>query len=140
MDTTIECSFVQEKDVYTVQMGTDSVEDIVFDYRGVPENERSGNSTKLLLAAVMSCFCGSLRAAMVARNIPFSSIRAHARAVKRRNEVGAFRIASVELDITADVDRNFLKEFEHCAKIVKSCTIAGSLMDGMDVVHHIRTA
>ena len=60
--------------------------------------------------------------------------------VKRRNEVGAFRIASVELDITADVDRNFLKEFEHCAKIVKSCTIAGSLMDGMDVVHHIRTA
>ena len=67
MSQSIQVSFVQEGDVYTVHTGSPVLKDIVMDYTGVPETERGGNSSTLLIAAALSCFCGSIRAALVAR-------------------------------------------------------------------------
>ncbi len=69
MSQSIQVSFVQEGDVYTVHTGSSVLKDIVMDYTGVPETERGGNSSTLLIAAALSCFCGSIRAALVARGI-----------------------------------------------------------------------
>ena len=71
MSQSIQVSFVQEGDVYTVHTGSSVLKDIVMDYTGVPETERGGNSSTLLIAAALSCFCGSIRAALVARGGPF---------------------------------------------------------------------
>ena len=65
MSQSIQVSFVQEGDVYTVHTGSSVLKDIVMDYTGVPETERGGNSSTLLIAAALSCFCGSIRAALV---------------------------------------------------------------------------
>ena len=71
MSQSIQVSFVQEGDVYTVHTGSSVLKDIVMDYTGVPETERGGNSSTLLIAAALSCFCGSIRAALVARGVPY---------------------------------------------------------------------
>ena len=60
MSQSIQVSFVQEGDVYTVHTGSSVLKDIVMDYTGVPETERGGNSSTLLIAAALSCFCGSI--------------------------------------------------------------------------------
>ena len=51
MSQSIQVSFVQEGDVYTVHTGSSVLKDIVMDYTGVPETERGGNSSTLLIAA-----------------------------------------------------------------------------------------
>lgn len=56
MSQSIQVSFVQEGDVYTVHTGSPVLKDIVMDYTGVPETERGGNSSTLLIAAALSCF------------------------------------------------------------------------------------
>ena len=61
MSQSIQVSFVQEGDVYTVHTGSPTLKDIVMDYTGIPETERGGNSSALLIAAALSCFCGSIR-------------------------------------------------------------------------------
>ena len=61
MSQSIQVSFVQEGDVYTVHTGSSVLKDIIMDYTGVPETERGGNSSTLLIAAALSCFCGSIR-------------------------------------------------------------------------------
>ena len=42
MSQSIQVSFVQEGDVYTVHTGSSVLKDIVMDYTGVPETERGG--------------------------------------------------------------------------------------------------
>ena len=56
MSQRIQVSFVQEGDVYTVHTGSPVLKDIVMDYTGIPETERGGNSSALLIAAALSCF------------------------------------------------------------------------------------
>ena len=91
MSQSIQVSFVQEGDVYTVHTGSSVLKDIVMDYTGVPETERGGNSSTLLIAAALSCFCGSIRAALVARGVPFRAIRAQGTGTKEPNADGAMR-------------------------------------------------
>ena len=92
MSQSIQVSFVQEGDVYTVHTGSSVLKDIVMDYTGVPETERGGNSSTLLIAAALSCFCGSIRAALVARGVPFRAIRAQGTGTKEPNADGAMRL------------------------------------------------
>ena len=104
MSQEIQIGFVQEGDRYTIQTGSAVLGDIVMDYSGYPEDARGGNSSILLLSAALSCYCGSIRAALVARDVPFRAIRATARGVKRMNAEGAMRLAEIAIDVAVDVD------------------------------------
>ena len=99
MSQSIQVSFVQEGDVYTVHTGSSVLKDIVMDYTGVPETERGGNSSTLLIAAALSCFCGSIRAALVARGVPFRAIRAQGTGTKEPNADGAMRLVGIDIDV-----------------------------------------
>ena len=132
MSQEIQIGFVQEGDRYTIQTGSAVLGDIVMDYSGYPEDARGGNSSILLLSAALSCYCGSIRAALVARDVPFRAIRATARGVKRMNAEGAMRLAEIAIDVAVDV--------EHCARIVKHCLITASLLEGIAVTHAVRKA
>lgn len=136
MSQSIQVSFVQEGDVYTVHTGSSVLKDIVMDYTGVPETERGGNSSTLLIAAALSCFCGSIRAALVARGVPF-------RATGRGNEQepnadGAMRLVGIDIDVTVDADEAYAAKVDHCAKIVKNCLITASIFEGINVSHSVR--
>lgn len=136
----IEVCFEQRGDVYTVHTGSPVLGDIVMDYSGMAEDQRGGNSSILLISAALSCYCGSLRAALVARGVPFRSMKATGRGVKQQNSAGANRLASLSIDVAIDVDDCWLPQLEHCIRIVKNCLITGSLMDGIAVTHHAHRA
>ena len=111
MSQSIQVSFVQEGDVYTVHTGSSVLKDIVMDYTGVPETERGGNSSTLLIAAALSCFCGSIR---------------------------AMRLVGIDIDVTVDADEAYATKVDHCAKIVKNCLITASIFEGINVSHSVR--
>ena len=115
MSQSIQVSFVQEGDVYTVHTGSSVLKDIIMDYTGVPETERGGNSSTLLIAAALSCFCGSIRAAL-----------------------GAMRLVGINIDVTVDADEAYAAKVDHCAKIVKNCLITASIFEGINVSHSVR--
>ena len=94
MSQEIEVRFEQKGDVYTVHTGSPVLGDIVMDYSGYPEDARGGNSSILLISAALSCFCGSVRAALVARGVPFRSLQAVGKGVKTMNEQGSMRLSS----------------------------------------------
>ena len=130
MSQSIQVSFVQEGDVYTVHTGSSVLKDIVMDYTGVPETERGGNSSTLLIAAALSCFCGSIRAALVAR--------AQGTGTKEPNADGAMRLVGIDIDVTVDADEAYAAKVDHCAKIVKNCLITASIFEGINVSHSVR--
>ena len=138
MSQSIQVSFVQEGDVYTVHTGSSVLKDIVMDYTGVPETERGGNSSTLLIAAALSCFCGSIRAAHVARGVPFRAIRAQGTGTKEPNADGAMRLVGIDIDVTVDADEAYAAKVDHCAKIVKNCLITASIFEGINVSHSVR--
>lgn len=140
MSQEIEVTFVQQGDIYTLHTGSPVLGDIVMDYSGFPEDARGGNSSILLLSAALSCYCGSLRAALVARDIPFRSLRGTARGVKRMNAAGAMRLAEIALEVAVDVDDAAAPGLEHCAAVVKHCLITASLFEGIAVTHSVRRA
>ena len=133
MSQSIQVSFVQEGDVYTVHTGSSVLKDIVMDYTGVPETERGGNSSTLLIAAALSCFCGSIRAALVARGV-----RAQGTGTKEPNADGAMRLVGIDIDVTVDADEAYAAKVDHCAKIVKNCLITASIFEGINVSHSVR--
>ncbi len=140
MSQEIEVSFVQEGDVYTIHTGSSILGDIIMDYSGYPEDARGGNSSILLISSALSCYCGSMRAALVARGIPFRSLKAVGKGKKRTNDQGATRLSSLSIDVAVDIDDTWLPQLEHCAKIVKHCLITASLMDGVMVTHSVHKA
>ena len=133
MSQSIQVSFVQEGDVYTVHTGSSVLKDIVMDY-----TERGGNSSTLLIAAALSCFCGSIRAALVARGVPFRAIRAQGTGTKEPNADGAMRLVGIDIDVTVDADEAYAAKVDHCAKIVKNCLITASIFEGINVSHSVR--
>ena len=123
MSQSIQVSFVQEGDVYTVHTGSSVLKDIVMDYTGVPETERGGNSSTLLIAAALSCFC---------------AIRAQGTGTKEPNADGAMRLVGIDIDVTVDADEAYAAKVDHCAKIVKNCLITASIFEGINVSHSVR--
>ncbi len=140
MSQEIQVKYVQEGDVYTILTGSPVLGNIVMDYSGYPEEARSGNSSILLLSAALSCYCGSIRAALLARDVPFHRIQATATGYKRLNGQGVTRLAEISLDVTVDVDDEYVPKLEHCARIVKHCLITASLFEGITVHHSVRRA
>lgn len=140
MSREIVVQFVQEGDVCTIHTGSPVLGDIVMDYSGYPEDARGGNSSILLLSAALSCYCGSIRAALVGRDIPFRAIRATAKGIKRPNADGAMRLASIDISVAVEADEAYAEKVDHCAAIIKQCLITASLFEGIDVKHSVRRA
>ena len=76
MDSTFEVSYEQRQGIATIRTDVGVIGEIVMDSRNVPREKRGGNASALLVAAALTCFCGTLREALEARNIPFHSIHA----------------------------------------------------------------
>lgn len=138
MEGVFEVTYEQSGGVAAIRTDVGVIGEIVMDSRNVPAEKRGGNASALLVAAALTCFCGTLREALEARNIPFRVIRATGRGMKKNNEFGAMRLASLDIDAVVDVDDDYAEALAHCIAIVRECMITASLADGIKVTQHAR--
>ena len=138
MEKEFEVSYVQQNDVVKIQANSGVLREIVIDSRNVPPENRGGNASTLLVASALTCFCGTLREALEARNIPFRRIKATGKGVKKDNSVGTVRLTNLDINVIVDIDDQYAEALEHCIHIVKGCMITNSLMEGITVNHNIQ--
>ena len=117
---------------FTVRTGHPLLGDIHADYRTVGPDQRLGPARAFLVTAALDCFCGTLNAALLARDVQYKRIVGTGRAEKQEKDGVSF-VTAVDLNIRVEVDEADRETLEHCLKIVKGCLITRSLMEGMEV-------
>lgn len=124
---------------FTIKTGHPLLGDIHGDFDKVSPDRRQGTARALLVSAALDCFCGSLNAALLARDVQYHRIVGTGRA-ERVERDGLSFVSKVTLDVRVDVDDKDRETLEHCLKIVKHCLITRSLMEGMEVEVHAERA
>lgn len=124
---------------FSIKTGHPLLADIHADFRTVPPEQRQGTARALLVASALDCFCGTLNAALLSRDVQYRRIIGRGRAEKVQND-GVSRVTKIELDIRVEVDDADAGVLEHCLRIVKGCMITRSLMDGIEVGVHAARA
>ena len=102
-------------------------------------DRRQGTARALLVSAALDCFCGTLNAALLARDVQYRSIKGTGRAEKVQRDGVSF-VTRIDIDVQVDVDDADRETLEHCLSIVKGCMITRSLMEGMEVNVHASRA
>lgn len=117
---------------FTVRTGHPLLGDIHADYRTVSPDQRLGTARAFLVTAALDCFCGTLNAALLARDVQYKRIVGTGRAEKQEKNGVSF-VTAVELNVRVEVDEADRDTLDHCLKIVKGCMITRSLMEGIEV-------
>ena len=131
--------FEHTPDGFTVRTGHPLLGEIHADYNSVGPDERLGTARVFLVSAALDCFCGSLNAALLARDVQYHRIVGTGRAIKEERE-GLSYVTRIDIDVRVDVDDKDAETLAHCLKIVKSCMITRSLMNGVQVGIHAERA
>ncbi|WP_418765099.1 OsmC family protein [Mailhella sp.] len=131
--------FEHTPDGFTVRTGHPLLGDIHADYTKVSPDRRLGTARVLLVSAALDCFCGTLNAALLARDVHYRRIVGTGRAEKTERD-GVSWVTRVSIDVRVDVDEADVETLEHCLKIVKGCMITRSLMEGIQVDIHAERA
>lgn len=117
---------------FTVRPGHPLLGDIHADFSSVGIGERAGTARAMLVAACLNCWCGTLSAALLCRDVQYRSIKGRGRAVKEERE-GVSWVTRVEMEVAVDVDDADAELLEECLGVVKGCMITRSVMAGVDV-------
>lgn len=117
---------------FTVRTGHPLLGDIHADYTSVSPDIRLGTARAFLVSAALDCFCGTLSAALLARDVQYKRIVGTGRAEKKEKDGVSF-VTAVDLDVRVEVDEADRETLDHCLKIVKGCMITRSLMEGIEV-------
>lgn len=117
---------------FTVRTGHPLLGDIHADYTSVSPDRRLGTARAFLVSAALDCFCGTLSAALLARDVQYKRIVGTGRAEKKEKNGVSF-VTAVDLDVRVEVDEADRETLDHCLKIVKGCMITRSLMEGIEV-------
>ena len=117
---------------FTVRTGHPLLGDIHADYQTVSPDQRLGTARAFLVTAALDCFCGTLNAALLARDVQYKRIVGTGRAEKQEKNGVSF-VTAVELNVRVEVDEADRDTLDHCLKIVKGCMITRSLMEGIEV-------
>lgn len=120
---------------FSINFGHPLLGDMHADFSAVPPEKRQGTARALLVAAALDCFCGTLNAALLARDVQYRSIRGTGRAEKVQRDGVSF-VTRIEIDVQVEADEADRETLEHCLAIVKGCMITRSLMEGMEVDIH----
>ena len=124
--------FEHTPDGFTVRTGHPLLGDIHADYTTVSPDRRLGTARVFLVSAALDCFCGTLNAALLARDVRYRRIVGTGRAEKVERD-GVSYVTRVDIDVRVEVDDKDAETLAHCLKIVKGCMITRSLMEGIEV-------
>lgn len=131
--------FEQTPQGFTVRTGHPLLGDIHADFSKVGPDHRVGTARALLVSAALNCFCGTLNAALLARDVQYRRIVGTGRATKVERD-GVSMVTGISMDVRVEVDDADAETLAHCLKIVKGCMITRSLMEGMEVSIHAERA
>ena len=133
--------FEHTPDGFTIRTGHPLLEDIHADYTSVSPDQRLGTARVFLVSAALDCFCGSMNAALLARGVRYRRIVGRGSAEKEERD-GLCFATRIQLAVRGEVDGRVegddadAETLAHCLKIVKSCMITRSLMEGVAVDIH----
>lgn len=124
---------------FTIKTGHPLLEDIHADYTRVSPEQRMGTARVFLVSAALNCFCGTLNAALIARNVRYRRMIGTGRA-EREERNGASCVTRICMDVCVEVDDADAETLAQCLEMVKSCMITRSLMNGIEIDMHAARA
>ena len=88
---------------FTIKTGHPLLGDIHGDFDKVSPDRRQGTARALLVSAALDCFCGTLNAALLARDVQYRSMTGTGRAEKVQRD-GVSYVTRIDIDVRVDVD------------------------------------
>jgi len=126
------------EDMHRLITGSGAFPEITIDYSDISPDKRGGNAVRLLCAANLYCFAGSLAAALTARGAKVKSMAGHATALKEKDEIRRTKITEIAISINVEIDDKDMPVFEKCKKIMqRGCLVTYSLEDAIEVEYEI---
>ena len=119
---------------FEVDFGLGGVPLLVMD-ESAPVGEGGGpDAGKVLAAAMGNCLTASLLFCLQKARAEVGGVETRVSGVMRRNEVGRWRVAGVDVEIVPEVPAEFQKQFERCAGLFEDfCIISRSVEQGIPV-------
>jgi len=112
------------------------LEDHLLDYPSVPEEARLGQMRRLLCAAAVGCFTGTIYAALVSRGAEVRSLRGFCTASISEDSPPAVSALDIRVEVeVGNEDKVILERVRTIAE--RGCLITRSLARGIDVTHTI---
>ena len=135
----ITLDYVREgEDMHRLITGSGAFPEITIDYSDIPPDKRSGNAVRLLCAANLYCFAGTLAAALTARGADVKSMTGKATALKEKDEIRRTKITEMAISIDVELDDKDLPVLEKCKQIMqRGCLITYSLEDAIEIEYEI---
>jgi len=113
-------------------------EDHLLDYPSIPEKERPGQMRRLLCAAPVGCFTGTIYFALESRGARIKSLKGTGVASTGKNNGSLTKVKKIDIRVEVDIDDEDSEILEKVKKIVeKGCLITRSISPSITVTHTI---
>ncbi len=129
----------QGDDVHLLDVGSVAIPNLTIDYTDIPRAQRGGTATRLLSAAALYCFAGTLATALASRGATINSMTGRAVATRGKDANNRSKITDIRVEIDVEVNDADLPILEKCQRIMQSgCLVTYSLDNAVHVEHVIR--
>jgi organic hydroperoxide reductase OsmC/OhrA len=130
---TIELERLQDYS-FKVDFGREGIETIITD-EGEPLGKSAGPTPSMLLAAAMgNCMSSSLLFCLQKARAQVKGMKTRVDAKMTRNEKGRWRITEVAVELTPEVEREYVSQMERCVAIFDDfCIVSKSVEQGIPV-------
>lgn len=131
----------QGDDVHQVSLGLAALSDLRIDYTGIPQPQRGGTATQLLIASALYCFASTFAAAMKARGAQILGLAGRASGEKGRDENYRTKILRIVIDLEVEIEDKDVPVLEKAKLLMeKGCLVTYSLEESVEIKHAIRRA
>ena len=119
---------------FKVDFGHEGIEALVTD-EGEPLGKGVGPTPSMLLAAAMgNCMSSSLLFCLQKARAHVKGMKTKVNAKMTRNEKGRWRITEVAVDLTPEVDKEYISQMERCISLFDDfCIVSKSVEKGIPV-------
>jgi uncharacterized OsmC-like protein len=136
-EATVEYVLVGESQ-FKVLYNSPMLEDHFLDYPSIPKEEQPGQMRRLLCAAAVGCFSGTVYAALISRGVQVKSLKGTATSTTAKSKGSPPVVKSINIQVDVDIDDKDLETLERVKKIVKNgCLITRSLAPAIAMTHSI---
>lgn len=128
---TVELERLQDYS-FKVEFGKEGVEALMTD-EGEPLGKGAGPTPSMLLAAAMgNCLSSSLLFCLQKARAQCTGMKTKVNAKMARNEKGRLRIAEVSVELTPEVDVEYVSQMERCIALYQDfCVVSKSVEQGI---------
>jgi organic hydroperoxide reductase OsmC/OhrA len=128
---TVELERLQDYS-FRIDFNHEGIENLLTDEADPPGKGAGPNPSMLLAAAVGNCLSSSLLFCLQKVRAPVKGMRARANAKVTRNEMGRWRITEVAVELSPEIDREYVSQMERCKSLFEDfCIVSKSVEQGI---------